>query len=92
MVWNHVVRSVTCLIHEKNYKFLEQTLTFNLDATIMILIALSIYRCVTNVSLEITQERHKTNNDLHVIILKRALDTIAGVSRGSSSQPTRPFA
>ena len=53
----------------KKYKFLEQAIPFNLKTTIVILIALSIYPCVTNVSLEVTPERHQTNNDLHVIIL-----------------------
>ena len=45
----------------KNYKFREQALPFNLETTIVILVTLSIYSCVANVTLEITSERHQTD-------------------------------
>ena len=74
----------------KNNKFREQALPFNLETTIVILIALSIYSCVTDVTLEITSERHQTDYDLDLIIIKRASETTAGVSRWlfTSTNPT----
>ena len=49
------------------YKFLEQVLPFNLETTIVILVTLSIYSSVINVTLEITSEtsnrlRFRLNN------------------------------
>ena len=37
---------------------------FNLESTIVIITTLSIYSCVTNMTLEITSERHQTDYDL----------------------------
>ena len=54
---------------------------FNLETTIVILITLSIYSCVTNVTLEITSERLQADYDLDLIIIKRASETTAEVSR-----------
>ena len=50
------------LDRQKNYKFREQVLPFYLETTIVILVTLSIY--ITNVTLEITSERHQTDYDL----------------------------
>ena len=36
---------------------------FNVETTIVILVTLSIYSCVANVTLEITSERHQTDLD-----------------------------
>ena len=44
-------------------------------------IALSIYSCATNVSLEMTSVRHQINNDLHLVIVKKSINTTARVSR-----------
>ena len=52
-----------------------------LETTIVNLVTLSIYSCVTNVTLEITSEKHQTDYDLDLIIIKRASETTAGVSR-----------
>ena len=62
----------------KKHKFREQALPFHQETTIVILATLSIYSCVT---LEITSERHQTGYDLHLVIIKRASETTAGVSR-----------
>ena len=75
----------------KNYKFREQALPINLETTIVILITLSIYPCVTKLTLEITTERHQTNNDVYLMIIKRASETTAVVSGGYSFQSTRLF-
>ena len=40
-----------------------EVLPFYLETTIAILVTLSIYSCVTNVTLEITSWRHQTNYD-----------------------------
>ena len=45
----------------------EQALPFNLETTIVILATLSIYSCVTNMTLEITSERHQTDYELDLI-------------------------
>ena len=66
---------------KKNCKFREQALPFHLETTIVILVTLSIYSCVTNVTLEITSKRHQTNYGLDWIIIKRASETTAGDSR-----------
>ena len=47
----------------QNYIFREQALPLNLETTIVILVTLNFYSCVTNVTLEITSERHQTNYD-----------------------------
>ena len=65
---------------EKNNLW-EEVLPFNLETTIVILVTLSIYSCVANVTLEITSERRQTNYDLDLIFIKRASETTAGVSR-----------
>ena len=66
------------MLDKKKYKFREQALPFNQETTIVIIITLSIYSCVTNVTLEITPERHQTNYDLDLIIIKRASDNSRG--------------
>ena len=64
----------------KKYKFQEQALPFNLEITIVILVTLTTYSCVTNVTLDITSERHQTNYDLDLIV-KGTSETAEGVSR-----------
>ena len=53
-------------------------------------VTLSINSCVANVTLEIISERHQSNYDLDLIIIKRASETTAGVSRWlfMSTNPT----
>ena len=70
----------------KKYLFREQALPVNLKTTIVIFITLSIYSCVTQ---RITSERHQTDNDLHLVIIERASETTAGVSR-CQFIPTNP--
>ena len=43
---------------------------FNQETTNVIHITLFIYSCVTNVTLQITSERHQTNDNLELIIIK----------------------
>ena len=62
----------------KKYKFQQKALPFNLESTIVILVTLSIFSCVT---LEIISERYQANYDLDLIIIKRASETTAGVFR-----------
>ena len=47
----------------------------------MIQITLFIYSCVRNLTQEMTSERHQTDYDLDLIIIKTALKTTAGVTR-----------
>ena len=71
---------MTCYIHEIFFEFREQALPFNLETTTVILITLYIYSYVTNATVEITSERHQTNYDFDLIIIKRASETTARVS------------
>ena len=75
-------RCLICEVIDKRKKrtFLEQTLPFNQETTILNHIPLSIYSCVTNVTLEIKSVCRQTNYELDSIIIKGASETTAGDS------------
>ena len=53
---------------------------------------MSIYSCVTNVTLEMTSERHQSNNDLDLMIIKEHQRQHPGFAGVCLFQVTRPFA
>ena len=79
------------MLDTRRKKFREQAMPFNQKTTIVIHIALFIYSCVTNANLKIKSERHQTNYNLDLIIIKRASETTAGLTGGCSFPPTRAF-
>ena len=74
-------RCMVCDMLDTRNKFKVKALPFNLETTIVILIAMSIYSCLANVTLEIKSVRHQSNYDLDLIIIYGASETTAGISR-----------